>query len=67
MSINTHHYNAKLDIPYGQLATIIQWCEDNCQSDWKYNVIDYGGKDPGSYEFLFNDEKDYVKFLLWKK
>lgn len=46
---------------------MIQWCTDYCQSNWKYQVLDYGGKDPGNYEFIFDDERDYVQFLMWKK
>ena len=66
MSTNTK-YKVEIGIPYGHLSAIIQWCTDYCQSDWKYSVIDYGGKDPGHYEFIFNNEKDYVNVMMWKK
>lgn len=66
MSTNTQ-YRAQVGIPYGHLSEMIQWCTDYCQSNWKYQVLDYGGKDPGNYEFIFDDERDYVQFLMWKK
>lgn len=66
MSTNTM-YKVEIGIPYGKLNDVITWCVNNIDNDWKYSVVDYGGKDPGHYEFLFNNEKDYVKFLMWNK
>jgi len=67
MSTSTTVYKTKLTIPYGKLRDIIEWCQSNSEHDWKYDIINIGGKDPGLYEFVFDDEKDYVKFLMWKK
>jgi hypothetical protein len=66
MSISTQ-YRTEIDIPYGQLDIVIKWCVQNIENNWKYLVLDYGGKDPGRYEFLFDNEKDYCKFLMWNK
>jgi hypothetical protein len=66
MSINIQ-YKTDIGIPYGQLNEVIKWCVDNLEHDWKYIVLDYGGKDPGHYEFIFDDEKDFIKFMLVKK
>jgi hypothetical protein len=59
----------KIEIPlqYGKLAPLISWCEINCrQGNWKYTVKEFGGRDAGLYEFYFEDEHDYVNFILWK-
>lgn len=66
MSINipTAH-KANITVTYGDLRPVVEWCERNCESDWKFmeNVDDpYNG-----FEFLFESERDYVAFLLWKK
>jgi hypothetical protein len=58
---------ANIDIPYGQLQPIIDWCERNCESDYRYVDIDDEYSSEGRWEFLFESEKDYVAFLMWKK
>lgn len=66
MSINipTAH-RAKVALQYGELASIVDWCERNCSSDWRF--MEDVNNQWGGYEFLFESEKDYVAFLVWKK
>jgi hypothetical protein len=70
MSINIPtSYRANIDVQYGQLQPIIDWCERNCEADYRFmdiNNPEYDS-DTGRWEFLFESEKDYVSFLLWKK
>ena len=57
---------ANIDVQFGQLRSIIDWCERNCEAEYRYLDIDYDS-DAGRWEFLFESEKDYVAFLMWKK
>jgi len=70
MSINipTAH-KANIDVQYGQLQPVLDWCERNCEADWRYLDINNPEYDnaTGRWEFLFESEKDYVAFLMWKK
>lgn len=70
MSINipTAH-KANIDVQYGQLQPVLDWCERNCEADWRYLDINNPEYDSatGRWEFLFESEKDYVAFLMWKK
>lgn len=66
MSINTQTaFKATVTTKYGELQSVVDWCDRNCQDDWKYM------EDPhdqwNSFVFLFETERDYVNFLLWKK
>jgi hypothetical protein len=45
----------------------MNWCQTQCTNDWGYKIVDTAGFHPGKYEFYFEDEKDYVNFILWKK
>lgn len=63
-------YNVKLNIPFGKLESFLNWCQNNCESDWSFddnsslfliNEIEYAG-----YNFYFQSERDYVAFLIWK-
>lgn len=66
MSINipTAH-KANVTVQFGQLQPIVDWCDRNCTSDWRYMeaVTDQWN----SYEFFFESERDYVAFLMWNK
>lgn len=69
MSINipTAH-RANIDVQYGQLQPIIDWCDRNCESDWRYvDLVGDQDSATGRWEFLFESERDYVAFLMWKK
>lgn len=69
MSISiTTAYKTSLSIPYGQLKDVISWCQTNCQEDWRFQETT-NNIDPRllHYDFYFENEKDYVAFLIWKK
>jgi hypothetical protein len=57
---------ANIHIDYGHLQPVLDWCERNCEAEYRYLDIDYDS-DKGRWEFLFESEKDYVAFLMWKK
>jgi len=65
--LSTTSYNTSIEIPWGHLREIIDWCETNCELDWHFQVINAAGTTPGRYSFMFDSEKDYVNFLIWKK
>ena len=69
IDIPTAH-KANLNIQYGQLQPVVDWCERNCEADYRYMDLN-GNEDSmnntGLWEFLFESEKDYVAFLMWKK
>lgn len=72
MSINIPtSYKANISVEFGQLTPMIEWCERNCVASWRYsgetNEHWNGDKMFYGYEFLFESEKDYVAFLMWKK
>jgi 3-dehydroquinate dehydratase len=64
MSTILKKYNTTVYIPFGDLSSVIKWCQHNVQSDWTYSVLNEVSKAPGVYEFHFDDEKDYIAFLL---
>lgn len=58
-------YRANVEVPYGKLQQIVDWCERNCSDDWRY--MEDIHNQWGGFEFFFNSEKDYVAFLLCEK
>lgn len=63
-------FKTLIDIPYGELKNVISWCQNNCQSDWRFHETLHSKDNFNfslNYEFFFEDEKDYIAFLIWKK
>ncbi len=69
MSINIPTaLKANIDVQYGQLQPVLDWCDRNCEADWRYvDLVGDQDSATGRWEFLFESEKDYVAFLMWKK
>lgn len=54
-----------LDIPYGELQAIVEWCDRNCTGEWRY-MEDPNGLMYTGWVFFFESERDYVAFTVWK-
>lgn len=57
----------EIDIEFGKLKPLLNWCEKNCTGEWKYNIIDPAGDMVGQYTFFFEDKNDKLNFILWQK
>lgn len=60
-------YRTEVQIEYGQLKEMVDWCASHCTGPWGYSVLDEAGEAPGIYRFQFDHEKDYVTFLVWRQ
>jgi len=64
-------FNTKIGIPFGELQSIIDWCETNCKYPWGYSssgeMAGRGETFKHYYNFYFESEKDYVAFIVWKQ
>jgi len=65
--MGTDSFCTNIDIKFGGLAEMIEWCQTNCNGDWTYYVMASAGQQAGSYQFNFKNQTDYVNFILWKK
>ena len=60
-------YHANINLPYGQLGRVVNWCQDNCKSDWQFDVVEAADVQGGTYQFTFRSDMDAVKFILWQQ
>ena len=60
-------FHTDLEIKYGELEDIMDWCRVNTKNDWDLIIMREAGQMPGIYRFGFKDEKDFMTFLVWKK
>ncbi len=54
-------YHVDITFPFGELDSMIDWCNKNCEGDWRFGDSEKG------YTFWFEKEKDYFKFVFWKR
>jgi len=59
-------YKIKLSMPWGDLKSIVDWCDRNCSGDYRYTE-DPNGEMYNSWVFFFENERDYFAFTLWLK
>lgn len=58
-------HSREVFLEYGQVDAVISWCREECQGDWRWQIIDTSSDiRPGRYIFYFDDEKDCCAFVL---
>lgn len=58
-------YAREIVKPHGGLDPIIDWCKVECQSDWRWQLIDVSTDTrPGKYAFFFDSDRDCAAFCL---
>lgn len=67
MILVNNDFSVEIDIKFGELNSVMQWCQRNCESEWGYLVLDSAGEEAGTYKFEFSTETDLINFILWKK
>ena len=58
-------YAKEIAKPFGGIDRVISWCKTEIQGDWRWQLIEPSSDiRPGRYGFFFDNERDYVAFLL---
>jgi len=57
-------FSTKVNIPYGNLGPLIDWCKRNCNSEWHFT--ESTDVKQGAWQFYFKEEKDYINFVVWQ-
>lgn len=62
---DSFNHACEIHKPYGILETVLAWCRDALESDWRWQMIDNSSDvRPGRYIFYFDSERDYLAFVL---
>ena len=55
----------EINKPFGIIEEILSWCKDELVSEWKWQLVDLSShKLPGRYIFYFDNDRDYLAFLI---
>lgn len=51
--------------PFGVLESVLDWCKSELVDDWRWQLVEVSSDiKPGRYIFYFDDERDYLAFVL---
>lgn len=51
--------------PFGVIETVLAWCKSELQHDWRWQLIEMSSDiKPGRYCFFFDNERDYLAFVM---
>jgi hypothetical protein len=59
------HHAKIIEKPFGVIETVLDWCKSELRSDWRWQLIEISNDiKPGRYCFFFDDERDYLAFVM---
>ena len=64
---NRDSFNHALEIvkPFGVIEHVLNWCKSESRSDWRWQLLEMSSdRKPGRYMFYFDDERDYLAFVM---
>ena len=51
--------------PFGQVEHVLDWCKSELVNEWRWQLVDVSSNNrPGRYIFYFDDERDYLAFIM---
>ena len=51
--------------PFGVIEHVLNWCKVELRGEWRWQLIEMSSDiKPGRYCFFFDDERDYLAFLM---
>ena len=59
------HHAQEIIKPFGVIETVLAWCKSECKHDWRWQLIEMSSDiKPGRYCFFFDNERDYLAFIM---
>jgi hypothetical protein len=51
--------------PFGQVELVLDWCESELIDEWRWQLLEVSSdRKPGRYCFFFDNERDYLAFIM---
>jgi hypothetical protein len=68
-SVNLYPYTTIIEQEWGELDNVLNWVKESLTGDYRWCIYEPSTFNchPGKYQFYFDNEQDYMLFLLkWK-
>ena len=50
---------------FGLIEKVLDWCKDELVGEWRWQLVEISSDQrPGRYCFFFDNERDYLAFVL---
>ena len=50
---------------FGVIESVLAWCKSELRGEWRWQLIEMSSdRKPGRYCFFFDDERDYLAFIM---
>lgn len=51
--------------PVGVLESVLDWCKSELRGEWRWQLLEISSDmKPGRYCFFFDNEREYLAFLM---
>jgi len=51
--------------PFGVIERVLDWCKSELTGEWRWQLLEVSSDiKPGRYIFYFDNERDYLAFLM---
>ena len=51
--------------PFGVIERVLDWCKSELAGEWRWQLLEMSSDiKPGRYIFYFDNERDYLAFLM---
>jgi hypothetical protein len=62
---NSFNHAQEIIKPFGVIESVLDWCKSEIVGDWRWQLIEMSSDiRPGRYCFFFDDERDYLAFVM---
>ena len=59
------NHAAEIVKPFGVLEQVLDWCKNELRDEFRWQLVEMSSDiKPGRYIFFFDDERDYLAFVL---
>jgi hypothetical protein len=59
------NYAQEIVKPFGMIEQVLDWCKHELRDEWRWQLVEMSSDiKPGRYLFFFDDERDYLAFVL---
>lgn len=62
---DSFHHAYEIVKAFGVIETVLNWCKSELRGEWRWQLIEMSSDiKPGRYIFYFDDERDYLAFVM---
>jgi len=59
------HHAYEITKEFGVIETVLNWSKSELRGEWRWQLIEMSSDiKPGRYCFFFDDERDYLAFVM---